>query len=204
MRCDSGYKSAWSPSRGNTSLCTCPKVPIRSSTTYPFVSQMCLPVLYKYWPLPTCMFFSLIVISLLLVIPVHSKHSHKKLSALSTKTSAPITPWLLSLNTLTNLQLIMTASAQLFQLTSYAPEVTSPCPKMSPQLSVHLFHLVTALTKYSKLSSTCSVHRLQTSLNSTNRLLEPFLFGALYPNLWKSTKCLPIIPSSYFLRRTVS
>ena len=38
-----------------------------------FVPQMCLPVLYKYWPLPTCMFSSLVIISLLLVTSVHSQ-----------------------------------------------------------------------------------------------------------------------------------
>ena len=54
------------------SLCTCPDIPNPFIGSILFVPQMHLPVLYKYWPLPTCMFSSLVIISLLLVTSVHS------------------------------------------------------------------------------------------------------------------------------------
>ena len=50
------------------SLCPCPDITDPFIGSVLFVPQMCLPVLYKYWPLPTCMFSSLVIISLLLVI----------------------------------------------------------------------------------------------------------------------------------------
>ena len=47
-----------------TSLCTCSDFPDPFIGSLLFVPQMHLPVLYKYWPLPTCMFPSLVIISL--------------------------------------------------------------------------------------------------------------------------------------------
>ena len=51
-----------------TSLCAHSDFPDPFIGSLFFVLQMHLPVLYKYWPLPTCMFPSLVIISLLLVI----------------------------------------------------------------------------------------------------------------------------------------
>jgi hypothetical protein len=45
-----------------------------------FVLRLGLLVLYKYWPSPTCMFFSLVIISLLLVILACSLISNSVLS----------------------------------------------------------------------------------------------------------------------------
>ena len=59
--------------------------------------QMCLPVLYKYWPLPTCMFSSLIIISLLLVTSVLFNKLSKNSLLFQARTSAPIMPQSLSL-----------------------------------------------------------------------------------------------------------
>src|SRR6266481_6035203 len=50
-----------------------------------FVLWFGLLVLYKYWPMPTCTFFSLVIISLLLVISARFLLS-KKLYSLDTRT----------------------------------------------------------------------------------------------------------------------
>ena len=74
-----------------SSLCTHPNIPnpfIRSVLFVP-QNQMRLPVLYKYWPLSTCMFPSLVIISLLLVILALSG---KPLFLSQVRTSAPISP----------------------------------------------------------------------------------------------------------------
>ena len=70
------------------------------------------------------------------------------------RTSALITPRLLSLQTLADLQLITTQHRLIIWLTSYALEVISEHPKMSSQQSVHIFHLVMALTKKPEAQST--------------------------------------------------
>ena len=64
------------------------------------------------------------------------------------RTSAPIMPPLLSLQTPTDLQLITTQHQLIIRLTSYALEVIPLHPETSFQQSVHISHLVTALTKY--------------------------------------------------------
>ena len=128
-----------------------------------------MPVLYKYWPLPTCMFSSL-VISLLLVISVHSK----KLSSLSTRTSALNTPWLLSLNTLADLQLITTQHWP-------SPSTCRLCPRShftAPQ-NVPLTFGASFPLGYSSdqvLQSFVNMQHLWTSLTLTYRPLEPFSF----------------------------
>ena len=128
----------------------------------PLCSKPNLLVLYKYWPLPNCIFSSLVIMSLLLVSLALSNLS--QLSSLN-KDSAPIIPWSLPSDTRTSAlithgssSLISTptfnnsASAHCFQLAGYTLEVILLCPDTSFRLSMHLSHLVMALTKYPEVT----------------------------------------------------
>ena len=130
-----------------TSLCTCPDAPDLFIGSMFFVLQMYLPVLYEYWPLPNCMFSSLIIISLLLVTSALSKKLSKNFLLSQARTSALIMPQSLSLQAPTNLHLIMTQHRLIIRLTGYALEVIFLFPETSFKQLVHTFHLVMALTK---------------------------------------------------------
>ena len=137
------------------SLCTHPDTPDSFIGSILFVPQMCLPVLCKYWPCPlVCSQVSLSSVLCWLHLCTH------KLSSLSTRTSALITPWLLSLNTPANLQLITT---QHRPISSDSPVMSQKSlyfsPKCLSNFQVHLPHLVMALPKYPEALSTRGIFR---------------------------------------------
>ena len=123
-----------------------PQCPKSIHWLHVLVPQMCLPGLYKYWPLPTCVFSSLIITSLLLVISVLSKLSKNSLF-FQARMSAPIIPQSSSVQAPADLQLITTQHQLIIRLTSYTPEVILLHPKTFSQRLVHSSHLVMALTK---------------------------------------------------------
>ena len=151
------------------SLCTCPDTPNPFIGSMFFVLPMHLPVLYKYWPLPTYIFSNLVIVSLLLVTSVLSRNPKNSL-LFQARTSALITPWSLSLQAPADLQLIMTQLQLIIQLTGYIPEVILLHPKMSFKQLAHRFHLVMALIKDPKARPTCSTFG---PLTLMHRLLEP-------------------------------
>ena len=169
------------------SLCTCPMPPDLFIGSMFFVPQMCLPVLYKYWPLPTCIFSSLIIISISLVTPVLSTNSLRTLSSFKLELLHQLHLGHCLLQAPTDLQLITTQHWLIIWLTSYAPEFIFPCLESSFQLSVHTFYLVTALTKHSEAwppwwcDTFGPLWLWHIGFGS-----HPQLFGVSHPDFWKS------------------
>src|SRR6266481_4294281 len=160
-----------------------------------FVLWIGLLVLYKYWPMPTCIFFSLVIISLLLVISAHFLLS-RKLYSFDTHTEHRILifgytssdysysfaedfsgsilhpyPWPLARNTAVQLP---TPTNRPYPRRYYI------CPDMSLRLSRHSISLTTALVKYSETLPTNRHFRL--SLTSTIGFQShQYAFGTLRP-----------------------
>src|SRR6266481_1242895 len=160
-----------------------------------FVLRIGLLVLYKYWPTPTCIFFSLVIISLLLVISARFLLS-RKLYSFDTHTEHQILifgytssdysysfaedfsesilhpyPRPLARNT----------AAQLSTPTNRPyPRRHYICPDTSLRLSRHSIYLTTALVKYPEALPTNGHFRLSLTL-MIGFWSHQHMFGTLFP-----------------------
>src|SRR6266481_9587973 len=159
------------------------------------VLRIGLLVLYKYWPMPTCIFFSLIIISLLLVISACFLLS-KKLYSLDTCTEHRILifgytssdysysfaeDFSESILHLYPRPLARNTTVQLSTLTNQPyPGRHYICPNTSLRLSRHSIHLTTAPVKYSEALPTNGHFRLSLTLTIGFRSHQ-YVFGTLRP-----------------------
>src|SRR6266481_8929747 len=144
-----------------------------------FVLQISLLVLYKYWSMHTCIFFSLVIISILLVISAHFLLS-RKLYSFDTHTEYQILifgytssdysysfaeDFSESILHLYPQPLARNTTAQLSTLTNWPyPRRHYICPNTSLRLSRHSIYLTTALVKYSEKLPTNGHFRLSLTL----------------------------------------
>src|SRR6266481_2995427 len=160
-----------------------------------FVLQIGLLVLYKYWPMPTCIFFSLIIISLCwLHLPTSLK---KTLYSLFTRTEHRIL--IFGYTSLGNSysftedfsESILHLNPQpLAKDTTVQPPTPTNqlhpgrhylCPNMSLRLSRHSTYLTTALVKYPEALPTNRHFRLSITLTVGFRSHQ-YTFGTLHPD----------------------
>src|SRR6266481_2551422 len=180
-----------------------------------FVLRIGLLVLYKYWPTPTCIFFSLVIISLLLVLSARFLLS-RKLYSFDTHTEHRILIF-----SYTSLDysysfaedfsesilhpypqpLARNTTVQLPTPTNWPyPGCHYICPDMSLRLSRHSIYLTTALVKYSETLPTNGHFRLSLTLiigfrshQYAFRTLrpgpsgtpQPFVKTSFFTNLWE-------------------
>src|SRR6266481_2968161 len=180
-----------------------------------FVLRIGLLVLYKYWPTPTCVFFSLVIISLLLVISARFLLS-QKLYSLDTRTKHRILifgytssdysysfaeDFSESILHLYPQPLARNTTAQLSTLTNRPyPRRHYICPDTSLRLSRHSIYLTMALVKYSETSPTNGHFRLSLTLTlgfqshqytfgtlrpGPSGTPEPFVKTFFFTNLWE-------------------
>src|SRR6266481_3210018 len=180
-----------------------------------FVLRFSLLVLYKYWPMPTCIFFSLVIISLLLVISAHFLLS-KKLYSLDTQTEHRILifgymssddsysfaeDFSESILHLYPRPLARNTTAQLSTPTNWPyPGCHYICPDTSLRLSRHSIYLTTALVKYPetlptnrhfRLSLTLTIgfrshqHMFRTLRPGPSGTPQPFVKTSFFTNLWE-------------------
>src|SRR6266481_5519129 len=160
-----------------------------------FVLQISLLVLYKYWSTHTCIFFSLVIISLLLVISAHFLLS-RKLYSFNTHTKYRILifgytssdysysfaeDFSESILHLYPRPLARNTAVQLPTPTNWPyPGCHYICPDMSLRLFRHSIYLTTALVKYPEALPMDGYFRLSLTLMIGFRSHQ-HAFGTLRP-----------------------
>src|SRR6266481_8884027 len=161
-----------------------------------FVLQISLLVLYKYWSTHTCIFFSLVIISLLLVISAHFLLS-RKLYSFNTHTKYRIlifgytsSDYSYSFAEDFSESILHPYPQPLARNTAAQPPTPTNqpypgrhyiCPDMSLRLSRHSIYLTMALVKYPEALPTNGHFRLSLTL-TVGLQSHQYMFGTLHPD----------------------